>query len=127
VNAHGGVELGLGGARLHGDGQALDQLGRVVAHHVHADHPVGRGLDDQLHEGALLAAGERVLHRREGRAKTPDLAQAASCLFLGQADIGELGLAEHGRRHVRDGRLARLLAEFGSAKQWPSMSATGVR
>ena len=38
MNAHRGVEMGLGRPGLHGDGQALDQLGRVVSHHVDADH-----------------------------------------------------------------------------------------
>ena len=59
MNADRGVELGLGGAELHRDGDALDHLARVEADHVRADHPLARAVDHQLHEDALLLLRQR--------------------------------------------------------------------
>src|SRR5687768_7059415 len=47
------VELLLGGAELHRDGDALDHLAGVGADHVRADDALAGPLDHQLHEGAL--------------------------------------------------------------------------
>src|SRR5688572_7308858 len=44
------VELLLGGAELHRDGDALDHLAGVRADHVRADHALARPLDHQRSE-----------------------------------------------------------------------------
>src|SRR3546814_9779857 len=53
VDADGGVEDLLGGAGLQGDGHALDDLRRVEADHVDADHALAVLRHDQLHHGLL--------------------------------------------------------------------------
>ena len=55
MDADGGVELRLGGAQLHRDGDALDDFARVGAEHVRADDALAGGVDHQLHEDFFLA------------------------------------------------------------------------
>src|ERR1039458_10143879 len=55
------VELGLGRAALQRNGEALDYLARVSTHHVTADDTISLAIDDQLHEGKLVAAAEGML------------------------------------------------------------------
>ena len=105
------IELLLGGAALHRDRDALDDLRGVGSDHVAAEHPVGRPVDDQLHHRALLAAGERVLHRPEARAIDVDRADLDARLGLGQADRRDRRLAEDGGRHVGRVELRRIVVE----------------
>ena len=76
-----------------------DQLiapGGVVADHMHPDHAVGRGLDHQFHEGALVAARDGVFHRPKRRGEDAQFAQgAARVLFgLGRTRADRLPLLE---------------------------------
>src|ERR1700757_2815278 len=59
VDAERAVELRLGGAALHRDREALDDLAGVRADHVRPDHALRSALDHQLHEDAFLLPGER--------------------------------------------------------------------
>src|SRR3546814_20016220 len=86
VDADGGVEDLLGGAGLQGDGHALDDLRRVEADHVDADHALAVLRHDQLHHGLLVAAGKRVLQRAEDRAVDVAGAVLLERLKLRQAD-----------------------------------------
>src|SRR6185436_20224825 len=54
MDPDGGVELRLGGAELHRDRHALDDLAGVGADHVRPHHALARLVDDQLHERALF-------------------------------------------------------------------------
>ena len=45
MQRHGGVEIGLGGPHLHGDGGELDHLGRALPDDVAADHAAGLAVD----------------------------------------------------------------------------------
>jgi hypothetical protein len=56
VNAHGASNCALVAPAFTATASPWISSARVVAHHVAADDAVGGGLDDQLHEGALLAA-----------------------------------------------------------------------
>ncbi len=47
MDADGGVEVGLGGAGPKAQGEALDDLGRVHADHVAAEHAIGVALDEK--------------------------------------------------------------------------------
>jgi hypothetical protein len=80
VDGDGLVELRLRGAHLHGDGQGLDDLGRIEADHVGADDPLAGAVDHQLHHGLFVAAGKRVLQRAERAAIDVDGAVAAGAL-----------------------------------------------
>ena len=51
VQADGLVELRLGGAGGQRDREALDDLGRLLAHHVAAEHAIARPVDHELHHG----------------------------------------------------------------------------
>src|SRR5262245_52090229 len=100
MDADGGVELRLGRAELHRDGQALDDLAGVGADHVRADHALALAVDDQLHKGALLLLAQRELERAEGSLVEVELAVALAGLLFGQADGGEVRIGEHRGRHV---------------------------
>src|SRR5688572_9786021 len=50
MDADGRVELRLGRAELHRDGDALDDLAGVGADHVRADHALGGSSHHELHE-----------------------------------------------------------------------------
>ena len=56
-SADGAVELPLGGAALHRDGQALDDLRRIRAEHMGAHDAVALAVHHQLHHRALVPAG----------------------------------------------------------------------
>src|SRR3546814_20590234 len=69
-----GIEIGLGGAGLDGNGEALDDLAGIVADHMGADHPVATRIDHPLHHHASLPARPRGLQRPEGRSYDVDTA-----------------------------------------------------
>ena len=88
-------------------------LGGAVADDVAADHAVGRAVDDELHQHAGVAAGQRRLHRPERRLVDVDRGELRARLGLGQADDADLRLGEHRGRHVGVIDLRRALAEHG--------------
>src|SRR6266850_5164589 len=65
MDADGGVELRLGRAELHRDGDSLDDLTGIDAYHVRAHHHLARAVHHQLHEGALLLLSHGELERAE--------------------------------------------------------------
>ena len=89
-----GVELGLGGAAFHGDGDALDDLAGLGADHVAADHPVGLAVDDQLHEGFFVAPGQGVLHGPEAALVYLHISALLTPLGLGPSDAADWRVAE---------------------------------
>src|SRR3954468_11859556 len=100
MDADGGVELRLGGAELHGDGDALDHFAGVGADHVRADDALAFRVDDELHERPILALGERELERTEVGLVDVDHAVALARLFLAQSHGCEVGMREHCGRYV---------------------------
>ena len=115
MNADGAVKHRLGRARFHRHGKALHDFARVGADHVQADDAVGRVFDDQLHQGALGAAAERVLERLEVAFIDADLAELLDGLGFAVADGADVRVGEHRCRNevVTDAarRLARRRAE----------------
>ena len=113
MDPHGGVEVTLGRPSDDGYGDALNELPCVGPHHVRGDYPIVASADDELHEGALLPARERVLHGakhgfidRQGPMFLPGK-------LLGGAHGADIGLAEDRRGdqvvvHRRDPRGAEL-------------------
>ena len=67
VDADRGVELCFGCAAFDRHCDSLDDLGGFRAHHVTADHPIGRGVHDDLHHGFFVATSESVFESPEGR------------------------------------------------------------
>ena len=57
------IELLFRKSRLHGNGRQLQDLGRVRADHVGTDDLVGRLVDDQFVQGALVTVRKHVFHR----------------------------------------------------------------
>src|SRR5512135_94166 len=100
VDADRGVELRLGRSELHGDRDALDDLGGFGPDHVRADHLAARAIDDELHENLLFASRERMLERAEAGLVDLDRAEALARLLFRQPDRGEVRVGEHGGRHV---------------------------
>ena len=49
------IEIGLGRFHFDRNAEHLDHLGRAVADNMTADHAVGRGIDDQLHQNPRVA------------------------------------------------------------------------
>ena len=128
MDADGGVELRLGDAALHGDAEALDDLAGLGADHVRAEHAVARAIDDELHEGLLVAAGQGVPQRLEARLEHEHVAVALARLLFGEADGADARRAEDGGRARRGGRASWAAPpKTVRAKQMPSCSATGVR
>ena len=56
MQGYGGVEIALGEPGLHRDCNRLNDLRSVGTHHVRAEHPLIVGIDDELHQRALVAA-----------------------------------------------------------------------
>ena len=56
VDTDGGVELGLGGIAFERDAETLDDLAGVGAHHMAADHAVGRRIDDPVTKSGITDA-----------------------------------------------------------------------
>src|SRR5262249_37472527 len=91
VDADSLVELPLGGAAFDGNREALDDLRCIRSQHVAAEHPVAARVDDELHQGALLAAGQRVFHRLEARYVDMDLGSFPAGLLLRKAQRAACG------------------------------------
>src|SRR5688572_1935744 len=86
------VELLLGGAELHRDGDALDHLAGVRADHVRADHALARPVDHQLHEGALRLVGHGELQTAERGLVDVELAMPLASFLFRQAHGGDVGI-----------------------------------
>ena len=65
MQRHGLVEIGLLCAHTQRDRGHLHNFGGVRPDDVHADDPVARLLDNELHQHALVAAGEDCFHWAE--------------------------------------------------------------
>ncbi len=77
MHRHGGVEVGLRGAHLDRNGEKLRHLAGARPEHMRAEHDVGVGIDDELHQHAVGAAGQRALQRAEGGLVDVEVAHAA--------------------------------------------------
>ena len=77
-----------------------DQLGGVAADDRAAEHDAGGRVGEDLHEAARVVVDQRLGRRRERHLGHPDLAAHGERLGLGQADVGDLGLGEDGRRRL---------------------------
>mmetsp|Transcript_2928 Transcript_2928/g.8050 ORF Transcript_2928/g.8050 Transcript_2928/m.8050 type:complete len:497 (-) Transcript_2928:433-1923(-) len=113
VHPDGGIEVRLGRASLEAHASELDDLARVGAHHVHAQHLVRGAVHHQLHQRLLLAASEGVLHAAEAGAVDVHHATLGAGGLLRQAHGTDGRVAEDGRGDVRVVGLARLAAEEG--------------
>ncbi len=60
-----------------------------------AQHLVGLGVDDELHQAAFQALGHGQLHRPEAAFEQHDLVALLAGLLFGEADRGQVGQAEH--------------------------------
>ena len=95
MDRHRRVEIGLLRAHLDRDGERLDRLARRVAEDVRAHDPVGRRVDDELHQRALGAARNRRLHRPEIGLVDVDDRETLGRLGLGEPDRADLRGGEH--------------------------------
>ncbi len=89
MDADGPVEHRLGRPSGQRDGESLHDLRRIVAEHMAADHPIGAAVDDQLHEGLVVAIGQAVLQRPEPLLVDIDDQPALDCILLREADRGD--------------------------------------
>src|SRR5690348_13223015 len=94
------VELSLGRAALECNRQALDYFARIGADHVTTDDAIALAIDDQLHEGALIAAAHRMFQRAKVRLVNIDFAIAPARFDLSQTDRSDGRLTEHRGRDV---------------------------
>src|SRR3954469_25247094 len=91
------VELRLGGAELHGDGDSLDHLAGVGADHVRADHLLADTVDHELHEGTLGLVAHRELQRPEGSLVYVDRAELLARVLFREADRRDVRVGEDRR------------------------------
>ena len=73
---------------------------------------IGRGIHQQFHKRACVAAGKRRLHRTKCRFVDIELCQALACLSLRQSYDAYLRFGEDCRRHVGVIDRRRLAAEY---------------
>ena len=99
MDAHRGVELGLRGAALERDADALHDLRRVGSDHVRADNLIRGGVHDELHERLLDPPREGDLHRGERAGVDVDGHTGGHGLVLGHAH----GVATGGWQKTADG------------------------
>src|SRR5690554_6199097 len=62
MDAHGGVKIGLGQTRPDCNGNTLDQLPCLFAHHMGSNDDITGVVDNQLHQHTLLTTGKRMFH-----------------------------------------------------------------
>ena len=86
-------QLFLGGLEVHGDDEALDQLGHFGADHVRAEQLAGLRVEDRLDQAFRLAERDRLAVADEGEAADLDLVALLLRLRLGQADRCDLRVA----------------------------------
>src|SRR5688572_180148 len=100
VDADGRVELRLGRAQLHGDGDALDDLAGVRADHVRAYDALARPVDNELHEGSFLLLAHRELQCAERRLVNIDRAVALARALFREADRRDVRVRENRRGNI---------------------------
>ena len=122
MDADGGVELGLGGALpSRRSPTTLDQLGGIVAHHVHADAPGRVAASTISFMKVRCSRPDKVYfigRKRRGVDVAPRRSRAAPRSSV-RPTLASCGLAEYGRRHVAMVGLARLAAEHGVGEAVP--------
>ena len=98
MDAHGAVEIPLRRPAIDRDRQPLQNLRRVLAQHMRAQHALGLLVHHQLHHRPPRPARERVAHR--GEAGEVDVGRAAhGRLVLAQPHRADRRAGEHRRRH----------------------------
>src|SRR5262245_25315697 len=95
MERHRRVELRLGHAELERDRRHLRDLGGVGPEQVAAEHPVGFGIDDELHQHLLVAAANHGFERPEPRLVDVDLGEDRPRRLFREADRADLGLRKH--------------------------------
>ena len=93
MNADGFVELSLGRAAIERDGQPLDDLASISAHHMATEHPIAQTIDHQLHHGSLVAAAKCMSKRLEKASIDVHVVAGLSRLVFGETDRGAIGRA----------------------------------
>lgn len=111
MDAYGLVEVGLGGAAVHGYGESLGEFAGVGGRKVKSDDSPGFAVDDELDEGLFVPAAETVFHGT-GLGLVNFVCFAAGLgLDFGAAHGGDVRVAEYGARDVPVVHLAVLFAE----------------
>src|ERR1700681_3979596 len=82
------------------DGEALDDLARISAHHMASQHPIGLPIDHQFHEAVLVPPAERMFERPEVRFVNVDVTMSFAGLGLRETHGADIGLAEDRGWHV---------------------------
>lgn len=101
MNGDGVVEIPLGGAHADGDGETLQDLVGGFTQQVQADDLLLAAGADQLHQAALLTAGQRAAHRPEAAAIDADIvAEALARLSFRHANGADGRMREHHGRDV---------------------------
>ncbi len=114
MNGDAVVEVRLGGAHLHGDAEALQDLVHGEADSMQADYLLFRPDADQFHPGGLAMLGQGRVHGGELAAVDLHLIfpVLGNGFRLGQADGADGRVAEHhGRHQIVVEVLARLVVE----------------
>src|ERR1700686_3642982 len=99
MNSDSRVELHLRRMTFERDGEALDYLARISAHHMASQYPIGLPTDHQFHEAVLVPPAERMFKRPETRLVDVDIAIALAGLGLRETHCADSGLAEDRGRH----------------------------
>ena len=111
MQRHSGVEVRLGSLHLYGNGDDLNQFGRVRSNDMATHDAVAPRVNHQFHQHPRLAAGQRRLQRAERRLVDINDSELRPRLRLGEAHGADLGLREHGGRNIDVIDLDRPLAE----------------
>ena len=95
MNADRCIEMRLGGACLHGDGDSLDNLARIGTDHVRSHYKVVCRVDDQFHEHPFPVSAEGIF--QVGKTGFIYLYSGVLLpgLFLRHTDCREIWLAEY--------------------------------
>jgi hypothetical protein len=104
MNGDAAVKVGLGGAHLDGNAEALQHLAAALSHDVQADDLLLGASDDKLVVGGalILRLHHGVVHGREARLVYLDIVATVTLDGLGlrQADAANLGMGEDDRGNV---------------------------
>ena len=127
MDGDGGVKVGLGGPHLHRNGRALDNFGSSISYHMRPQYLIRGLVDDQLHQGAGLHAGDGVVHGPEAGSVDFDvlLAVFGFGLFFGHAHSAHFGGGEDGGGHNGMAHQTGLVAKFGVGKDAPFLDGHG--
>ena len=103
-------QLLLGRLEVHGDDEALDQLGHLGADHVGAEKLAGLLVEDRLDQPFRLAQRNRLAVADEGEAPDIDLEAGFLRPLLGKPDRGDLRIAIGAARDLQLVHRMRVLA-----------------